>query len=356
MDSSTERLTHAARGPATWCLLAALLFGASTPVTKVLLEGLGPFTLAGLLYLGAALAVVPMAFSGGPPSLARGRRNLLLLGGAVLFGGIIGPVLLLLSLQRASASSVSLWLNLETVGTAVLAWLFFKEDIGARTWLAVALVLAGGVALAIPPEPSTLVAVALIAGAALCWGLDNNLTSLIDGFTPAQSTLAKGAIAGSVNLGLGLSFEGLPALSGPGTWTIVAALVVGGLGYGVSLVLYVRGAQHLGATRSQLLFAAAPFFGLLLSWLALGEPVLFVQLLAGALMAGGLALMLSAPHSHHHVHEATRHTHSHRHDDGHHDHEHEGLPASHRHTHEHEHEAGEHSHPHRPDLHHRHEH
>jgi len=351
-----DRPTLTARAPTVWCLVAALLFGASTPVAKVLLEGLGPFTLAGLLYLGAALAVLPVAFSGGSLSLARGRRNLLLLGGAVFFGGMLGPVLLLFSLQRASAASVSLWLNLETVGTALLAWLFFKEDMGARTWLAVALVLAGGVALALPPQPSTLLAVALISGAALCWGLDNNLTSLIDGFTPAQSTLIKGLVAGTVNLSLGLFLEGVPGLDAAGAKLLCAALVVGGLGYGASLVLYVRGAQHLGATRSQLIFAAAPFFGLALSWLALGEPVAFVQLLAGALMAAGIVVMMSAPHSHHHVHGAMLHTHSHRHDDGHHGHVHEGLPRSHRHTHEHEHEPHEHSHPHRPDLHHRHEH
>ncbi len=352
----TDRLALNARAPTLWCLVAALLFGASTPVAKVLLDGLGPFTLAGLLYLGAALAVLPVAFSGGSLTLATGRRNLLLLGGAVVFGGIIGPLLLLLSLQRASAASVSLWLNLETVGTALLAWLFFKEDMGARTWLAVALVLAGGVVLALPPESSTLVAVALITGAALCWGLDNNLTSLIDGFTPAQSTLVKGSVAGTINLALGLRIEGLPSLDVPGAKLLAAALAVGGLGYGASLVLYVRGAQHLGATRSQLIFAAAPFFGLLLSWITLGEQVQFVQLLAGALMASGIALMLFTPHSHHHIHEAMRHTHSHRHDDGHHDHVHEDLPRSHRHTHEHEHEPSEHNHPHRPDLHHRHEH
>jgi len=352
----TDKPAPSVRAPATWCLLAALLFGASTPVAKVLLEGFGPFTLAGLFYLGAALAVAPATFSGGSVKLAMGRRNLLLLSGAVVFGGVIGPVLLLLSLQRASASSVSLWLNLETVGTAILAWLFFKEDMGARTWLAAALVVAGGAALALPPEPETLTAVAFVAGAALCWGLDNNLTSLIDGFTPAQSTLVKGAVAGMVNLGIGLSVEGVLPLQAAGTGMLVMALVVGGLGYGVSLVLYVRGAQHLGATRSQLLFAAAPFFGLLLSWAALGEEVLFVQLAAGGIMALGIVVMMAAPHMHHHVHFALQHTHSHRHDDDHHDHVHEGLPSSHRHTHEHEHEPKEHSHPHRPDLHHRHEH
>ena len=347
-----------ARAPVVWCLCAALLFGASTPVAKLLLDrDLGPFTLAGLLYLGAALAVLPGAFRGGSRRVAFGKRNLLLLGGAVLFGGVLGPVLLLKSLELSSASSVSLWLNLETVGTAVLAWAFFKEDLDRRTLVAILLVVGGGALLALPFEGDRLVAVALIAGACVCWGLDNNLTSLIDGFTPAQSTLVKGTVAGAVNLAVGLSIEGAPELDGGGLELLLSALAVGGLGYGISLVLYIRGAQHLGATRSQLIFAAAPFMGLVLSWVLVpGEGLEVAHLLAGVGMAAGILMMLAAPHAHHHTHIPMLHTHSHRHDDGHHDHVHPGLPSSHRHTHEHSHAAMEHSHPHRPDLHHRHVH
>ena len=336
---------------------SALLFGASSPVAKMLLlDGLDPFTLAGLLYLGAALAVLPSSFKGGSRSLATGRRNLLLVSGAVLFGGILGPVFLLLSLQVATASSVSLWLNLETVGTAVLAWLFFKEDMGARAWLATALVVSGGLLLALPFEGASLGALAWIAAAALCWGLDNNLTSLIDGMTPAQSTLVKGLVAGSVNLCLGLRFEGALDLGPSGLERVVAALGVGGLGYGLSIALYVRSAQHLGAMRSQLIFATAPFLGLVLSWFIVGEDVLLVHLVAGVGMAAGIGLMIKGQHGHHHSHGAMTHTHSHRHDDGHHNHEHPGQDPSRRHTHEHDHEPIEHDHPHRPDLHHRHDH
>jgi drug/metabolite transporter (DMT)-like permease len=265
-------------------------------------------------------------------------------------------VFLLLSLEAATASSVSLWLNLETVGTAVLAWLFFKEDMGVRAWIATALVVSGGLLLALPFEAASMAALAWIAAAALCWGLDNNVTSLIDGLTPAQSTLVKGIVAGSVNLGLGLSIEGPLDLGPEGVQLLLASLAVGGLGYGLSIALYVRSAQHLGATRSQLIFAAAPFLGLVLSWFIVGEEIRLVHLVAGAGMAVGITLMMKAKHSHHHVHESMVHTHSHRHDDGHHNHEHPGQDPSHRHTHEHEHEPMEHDHIHRPDLHHRHDH
>jgi drug/metabolite transporter (DMT)-like permease len=333
-----------------------LLFGASTPLAKLLLVEVGPFVLAGLLYLGAAFAVFPAAVSGGPFLRGLAGRNLRLLCGAIFFGGIAGPVLLLESLLRAPAGSVALWLNLETVATSLLAWLFFKEDMGRRVWLAVGLIAGGGVLIALPFEPASTLPALGVAAACICWGLDNNFTALIDGLTPSQSTFLKGLVAGSVNLAIGARLGG--GLSGElGTVdSLFAALALGGLSYGVSLALYVRGAQQLGAARSQLIFSAAPFFGLVLAWVLLDEPVLAVQLFAGALMAGGIGLMLRSEHGHEHDHDAITHTHDHRHDDGHHDHGHADLPVSVRHTHEHSHSELSHSHPHRPDLHHRHDH
>jgi drug/metabolite transporter (DMT)-like permease len=251
---------------------------------------------------------------------------------------------------------VALWLNLETVATSLLAWLFFKEDMGRRVWLAVGLIAGGGVLIALPFEPASTLPALGVAAACICWGLDNNFTALIDGLTPSQSTFLKGLVAGSVNLAIGARLGG--GLSGElGTVdSLFAALALGGLSYGVSLALYVRGAQQLGAARSQLIFSAAPFFGLVLAWVLLDEPVLAVQLFAGALMAGGIGLMLRSEHGHEHDHDAITHTHDHRHDDGHHDHGHADLPVSVRHTHEHSHSELSHSHPHRPDLHHRHDH
>jgi drug/metabolite transporter (DMT)-like permease len=344
------------RAPTVWCLIAALLFGASTPLAKLLLADIGPFVLAGLLYVGAAFAVFPAAVSGGPMLSGLRGRNLRLLCGAIVFGGIAGPVLLLEGLRRAPAGSVSLWLNLETTATALLAWLFFKEDMGRRVWLAIGLVGVAGVALAWPFEPSSVQAVGLVVAACFCWGAENNFTALIDGLTPSQSTFLKGAVAGLVNLAVGVGLAGEISSLGSVSDSLFAALALGGLCYGVSLALYVRGAQQLGAARSQLIFSAAPFFGLTLSWVLLGEPVLRLQVVAGALMAAGMGLMLGARHEHGHHHSAQTHTHDHRHDDGHHDHTHEDLPAGVRHTHEHSHPEKTHSHPHRPDLHHRHDH
>jgi drug/metabolite transporter (DMT)-like permease len=338
--------------PVLWCLAAAALFGASTPASKLLLRDIGPLALAGLLYLGAAIAVLPFSFRGGSRRLATQPRNMLMLGGAVLFGGAIGPVLLLLGLTQAPAASVALWLNLETVATAVLGWMFFREHLDRRTCLAVSLTVAAGVVLASSSGFALAPAAGLVALACICWGLDNNLTALVDGFTPAQTTLAKGAVAGGVNLALAFALETVDL-----RWTTaLGALVVGALGYGLSIVLYIHGAQHLGATRSQVLFSTAPFLGGFLAWTALGEPLYGTQLIAIGILIPALYLLLSARHEHEHTHERQTHTHSHRHDDGHHHHTHAGQPASLRHTHEHTHEGMVHSHPHEPDLHHRHEH
>lgn len=331
---------------------AALLFGASTPLAKALLSSLGPFTLAGLLYLGGAVGALPFAFRGGSAELRRDPRQRRLLGFAVIFGGGIAPVLLLLGLRAAPAASVSLWLNTEVVATALLAWTFFHEDLDRRTVLAGGLVLAGGIILAAPEGAAGWKAGALVGGACVCWGMDNNLTALVSGFTPAQTTVVKGLIAGTVNLVLGL----LLGQHLPGALRVGAALSVGTVSYGFSIMLYIFGAQHLGATRSQLLFATSPFLGVILAWTLFHERVQPAQLGAVPCIAAGLYLMLTARHAHEHTHEAIMHTHSHRHDDEHHTHVHPGLPGWVRNTHPHEHEPVVHSHPHLPDLHHRHRH
>ena len=338
--------------PLLWAILSALLFGASTPAAKVLLGEVGPVTLAGLLYIGAAAFSAAFARRGGSNAARGSFRNLALLGGAVLAGGVLGPVAMLYGVSRAPASTSALWLNLETPATALLGAAFFREHLSRRGWSAVALVSVGSVVLAAPAGFALAPAALLLLAACLCWGLDNNLTALIDGFTPAQSTFVKGLVAGLVNLTLGRvlgePWPSLPVMAG--------AVVVGTLAYGASLVLYVGAAQHLGATRSQMAFATAPIFGVLLSWTALSEPVLATQLLAGCLMTIGVWLGAIDAHTHRHGHEKTRHTHWHRHDDGHHDHDHEHMPRLGWHVHEHEHAVFEHEHEHRSDLHHRHPH
>jgi drug/metabolite transporter (DMT)-like permease len=335
-------------------VLSAALFGAATPATKSLLSELTPFQLAGLLYLGAAVGILPLALrSGGirlpPPT---DRRNRLRLAGAVAAGGIAGPVLLLLGLSKAAASSVSLWLNLEVVATALLGVLIFREHFRLQGWLGIAAALAGALTLSLTAGNAGFAAGGLVLLACICWGIDNHLTALIDGITVSQSTFWKGVVAGTTNLTLGLLLDPLAA----DPVSIGSAVFVGTWAYGVSIALYITAAQALGATRAQVAFASAPFFGVLFSVLALGEPLTIEILVAGILMFGGIALLTRERHAHVHEHGVLEHEHAHRHDDGHHLHAHAESLAVAWHTHRHRHESIVHAHPHWPDLHHRHGH
>ena len=335
-------------------ILSALLFGAATPISKTLLKSLGLFQLAGLLYLGAALAVAPQAIK--KLRSDRGRRldgkNLARLSGAVFFGGILGPVLLLLGLRWASASSVSMWLNMEMVATAVLGRLIFKDYLGRYGWLGIAGVVAASILLGTGEKTAGLSAGFLVVAACICWGIDNHLTALIDGITPAQSTFWKGIVAGAVNFLIGISSQPLTASK----IGITMALIVGAICYGVSITLYITAAQHLGATRSQTIYASAPFFGVMLSVAFLGERLSAIQLLSVVLLVASIAAIFKDRHGHEHIHLIMEHEHLHEHGDMHHDHLHSSEVGDSAHSHWHDHREAKHSHPHWPDLHHRHEH
>jgi drug/metabolite transporter (DMT)-like permease len=221
-----------------------------------------------------------------------------------------------------------------------------------QAWLGITAAFTGAVILSVSSGIAGLAAGSLVLVACVCWGLDNHLTALIDGITVSQSTFWKGLVAGATNLTIGLTLAPLSV----GPLPILAALFVGMWAYGVSIALYISAAQALGATRAQVAFASAPFFGVVFSVLVLGEsltPALFV---AGLLMFGGMGLLTLENHTHVHEHEALEHEHAHHHDDGHHSHLHAGLPSGGWHTHRHRHEAIVHAHPHWPDLHHRHRH
>ncbi|MEN9225408.1 MAG: DMT family transporter [Thermostichus sp. HHBFW_bins_43] len=335
-------------------LVAAACFGAATPVSKLLLEDLSPFQLAGILYLGAAMGVLPSLWRDpSHRSLSQvDRRNGWRLAGAILCGGILGPVFLLLGLQLASAASVALWLTLEMMATAILGYFLFRDHLGRLGWLAAGILFLASLLLSWGEGAAGLRAGLWVALACLCWGMDNNLTALIDGIRPTQITFWKGSIAGVVNLSIGLVLQPWQASS----VTAIAALGIGILSYGVSLVLYIIAAQSLGATRSQLLFSTAPYFGIGLATLLLKEGISFQQLISMGLVTISLGLLFQDCHHHEHDHSAIEHDHWHHHDDGHHEHDHIDLPASKYHRHRHQHRALTHSHLHIPDLHHRHGH
>lgn len=335
-------------------LASAFLFGAATPASKVLLGGIQAQALAGMLYIGAALGVLPLVIRERNfrwPWRAS-RSTLLLLAGAIVLGGVLGPLLLLFGLRIASAGSVSLWLNLEFVATVMLGYFVFRENLTKRGWIAAAGTLIAAVILAGGERGGGIFPVILIAAGCLCWGFDNHFTALIDGISPAQTTFWKGVVAGAFNLLVGGAVAGgagRPA-------AVILALLVGAVSYGFSITLYVSAAQGLGATRSQMVFSAAPFFGLLLSVTILGEAFTAAQVMAAVIMVISLLILFSEKHAHVHRHDFISHQHRHRHDGAHHNHAHDGSGAATSHTHWHEHNAQKHAHKHLPDLHHRHDH
>lgn len=241
---------------------------------------------------------------------------------------------------------------MEMAATATLGVIFFRDHLHRMGWFGVAgITLAAGLLSGHGGNPG-LLSGALVAGACLCWGLDNQLTALIDGITPASSTLWKGIVAGLVNLGLGVMVSPLHASLA----AIAGAIALGAVSYGVSIALYIGSAQELGATRAQALFATAPFMGAAISVLALHEPIGIVEVGAALVLAVSVLALFRSSHRHEHEHGRQEHVHRHRHDDAHHLHAHEETVGNAAHTHWHAHEPIVHAHPHWPDLHHRHEH
>lgn len=334
-----------------------MLFGASTPLAKQLLGELPPVLLAGLLYLGSGLGL-------GLIRLARDRdwrvprlsgREWLWLALAIGFGGVLGPLALMLGLTRTSAATASLLLNLEAVLTAVLAWVVFRENAGRRIVVGMALIVAGAVVLAWPTSSQSTGlgwGALLIAGACLCWALDNNFTRKVSANDALFLAGLKGTAAGVVNnliaVALGARVPHLVAVG--------ETMVVGLFGYGISLVLFVLALRGLGSARTGAYFSTAPFLGAAIAILAFGEPASPTFWLAALLMGTGVWLHLTERHEHMHTHEAITHTHPHVHDI-HHQHVHDfDWDGREPHTHPHTHEPLTHSHPHFPDIHHQHKH
>ena len=337
-----------------YALASAALFGASTPLAKLLVGEMSPLVLAGLLYLGSGIGLMAWRMVRSPGGTKLPKQDLPWLAGAIAAGGVAGPALLMYGLARTDAANASLLLNLEAVLTACLAWIVFKENVDRRVFLGMAAIVAGGIVLSWSeaPRAAGLAGPALIAAACLAWSIDNNLTRRVSGGDAVTIAGLKGLIAGSVNMCLGLLNAGtLPA---PGVTALAGA--VGLVGYGISLVLFVMALRHLGTARTGAYFSVAPFFGAAIALIFLGETASPAFWLAAVLMAAGVWLHLSERHQHQHVHEEMTHTHEHLHDE-HHRHEHpSGWDGREPHRHEHRHGGLRHSHPHYPDLHHRHGH
>lgn len=338
-------------------LAAAVLFGASTPLAKLLLMHSSPWMLAALLYLGSGIGLWIVRWIRGTASTHLAWSDWRWLAGAIVAGGMVAPVLLLFGLSAMPASDASLLLNAEGVLTALLAWFAFRENFDRRIALGMLAIIAGAIVLSWPGETHFARAWPALAvlGACLAWAIDNNLTRKVSLSDASFIAMTKGLVAGGTNLVLALSTHAV----WPETGTIIRAALLGFASYGASLTLFVIGLRHLGTARTGAYFSVAPFFGAALAVVLLNESVSSQLVVAGILMAIGIWLHLTEQHEHDHVHELLEHVHEHVHGEGdeHHAHMHEEevLPGT-RHTHQHRHMPFRHSHPHFPDAHHVHPH
>jgi drug/metabolite transporter (DMT)-like permease len=345
-----------------WAALgAAVLFGLSTPLAKLLLNDISPLLLAGFLYMGSGVGLAMLlalrSTSGRPTTVwPRGSSIGWLLGAAVC-GGALGPYLLMQGLMQTDSATASLVLNVEGVLTALIAWFVFKENFDLRILLGMAFIVSGGVILALNPIHATsILGLLLISGACLAWAIDNNLTRKVSINDAMVIACTKGLVAGPVNIVLALR-QGLTLPAAP---KMIQAGMLGFVGFGMSLTLFVIALRHLGTARTGAYFSMAPFIGAGLA-VALGAPFTIALLLAGLMMGVGVWLHLSERHIHRHRHEPLAHTHAHTHDLHHqhqhsHSHSHELKEGEESHSHPHTHTPMEHAHAHFPDVHHQHKH
>jgi drug/metabolite transporter (DMT)-like permease len=341
-------------------LIAALLFGASAPLAKILLGEIEPIPLAAFLYLGSGIGLLGIKLyqrinRRGLDREAQVRKpDVPWLAGAILAGGVAAPITLLFSLRSTPAATASLLLGFEGVATTLIAYIAFRESISRRAWWAIGLITIAGILLSINLTAEwgfSLGSLGIIA-ACILWGIDNNFTRNISAKDPLIIVIIKGLGAGGFSLGMAMILRNtFPA------WHVIAgALVLGSLSYGASIVLFIYAMRGLGAARTSTLFSTAPIAGIILSLMLFREIPSWLFLIALPLMLIGTLYLVKEQHEHQHVHETIVHEHAHIHDDGHHEHEHDEGGLSEKHSHVHEHDEIAHEHQHMPDLHHRHIH
>jgi drug/metabolite transporter (DMT)-like permease len=346
--------------PVGIALLSATLFGISTPLSKILVGDISPVFLVSFLYFGTALGMFVLGriqkFRQRPLSGEAGVRirdaPWLLV--AILAGGVIAPILLMSSLEITPAATASLLLNFEAVATVIIAFIFFRESVGVRIWIALGIITFASILLAWNPNAALGLSIGAIGILFACffWGVDNNATRNISGKDPITIVAFKGFFAGCV--ALVLAVVGHNAI--PGITVILAAMVLGFLCYGVSMILFIRALRDLGAARTGAYYSIAPFIGASFSFLIFGvSPDLQLGISFG-LMALGALVLTTERHAHLHHHVPFEHEHLHHHPEEHHQHIHEGeTRVADEHSHPHVHESLDHDHPHSPDIHHRHE-
>lgn len=340
-----------------FAILAAVLYGISSPVAKILLETTSPELMAALLYLGAGLGMfavnlVTQRHNRERKEAPLAKKDLPFVIGMIVLD-IAAPILLMLGLSLTTAANASLLNNFEIVTTALVALLLFRETIDRRLWIAIVLIAAGSILLTVDDAGSFSFSAGsiLVILACVCWGVENNCTRMLSLKNPMQIVVVKGFGAGSGALLIAFLASGMQT----NLVSVAAALVLGFFAYGLSIYLYVLAQRQLGAARTSAFYAVAPFIGAGISFAVFKTPLTPLFVLAAGIMVVGAYFAAAGGHMHKHIHESVMHDHRHGHDDVHHTHVH-NPPAEGEHSHEHTHEHLEHDHPHGADMHHVHVH
>lgn len=341
----------------SYAILAALLYGISSPVSKILLVEIPPTLMAALLYLGAGIGMAGINLYNVLSKKEQLEAKMTAKEMPFILGMILldisAPIFLMLGLTLTTSSNASLLNNFEIVATSLIALFIFKETIGKRMWLAIMLITISSIILSVSDLSSLSFSVGsiFVLLACIAWGFENNCTRMLSLKDPIQIVVVKG-----FGSGLGSLIISFAIHESSYNWLyILFTLLLGFVAYGMSIFLYIKAQRELGAARTSAFYATAPFIGVVISWIVLHEPVTATFTIALTIMLAGTYFAVSEDHKHSHIHLEEVHEHKHNHHDGHHNHSHEGDIEG-EHSHEHTHERVEHAHAHLPDLHHRHSH
>jgi len=342
--------------PILYAILAAVCYGISLPVSKIMLNEIPPIFMASLLYLGAGLGMGIVVLMKNPKDKLRKEAQLnkndlpYIIGMIVL--DIAAPIFLMSGLILSTPASVSLLNNFEIVATSVIALVFFKEMIGKRMWTAIVLITISTIILSFEDIFNFTFSIGslFVLAACIAWGFENNCTRMMSLKNPLEIVVLKGIGSGIGSLVIAIITKAYSI----NIVYILFSLLLGFFAYGLSVYFYILAQRNLGASRTSAYYAFAPFIGVILSFIFFQQALNVSFIVALVVMALGTYFAASERHIHLHLHKTIEHEHRHNHRDGHHNHEHEIIVEEHSHLHKHE--AQEHKHLHLPDLHHNHAH
>ena len=309
-----------------YALLAAVFYAMNVPVSKVLLQDIGPTTMAALLYLGAGIGIGVLSLFHQEERKPLSKEDLPYVIGMILLD-IAAPILLMIGIRNSTSASVSLLGNFEIVATTIIALFVFREEVTKRLWAAIGLITLSSILLSFEGTDSFRFSYGslFVLAATVCWGLENNCTRKISTKSTFEIVILKGIFSGLGSLLIAfLIKEPMPKIG-----IIFRVLQLGFVAYGLSIFLYVRAQNVIGAARTSSYYAVNPFIGAFLSFLFLHEKLSSLYFIALAIMAAGTAIVIADTLIRHHAH-LHRHTFTHTHD---------GTTHTHTviHSHEHDH-------------------